>query len=708
MIIKMVELNLGPKNISQLLLAIFFLQAAVIITIAFDITVARQVLSFVYLTFVPGFALIRLLRLKLEGLETLLYMVGLSIVFLMAEGLLLNLFGPLVGIQGPLGLIPIMVVSSSFVIISLLLRAQDNYEVFPISIDKKRFAPTGIMLAVILLLSIIGGLLSNGSSGTNVILLIMLFSIAILIGVTVFSKKLVPSQFYPILLFGIALALLLQVTLFSKYLVGGDIFGEYSLFQNTLSNLHWNSVSHLGYNAMLSITILPTIYSVVLNMDGTWVFKLVYPFIFAFVPLGLYQLLKRKFDYRVVFFSVFFFVSGITFYTELLQLGRQMIGELFYVLLFIAIFNDKLKGFGKWLLFIAFSFGLIVAHYSIAYIFLGSIIVVWIVVNFWKKRVSQITGFMILIFAVMAFAWFIYISSGSTMNSFINALNNIRGSFISDFFNPSSRSSVVLQAVGVSAAVPTFWHTIGRYVYYITEAFVLVGFLSLLLRKKLSFFKDSFNVLISFNLLLLIACVVIPNFAGSFNVTRFYHLTLFFLAPLCILGGVLVTKFLSRGKFGEKYLALIVLAVLIPFFLFQSGFVYEVVKDESVLLPLSGYRFNSEELTQVGVISNTEVSAAIWLSEFGDISKNVYSDLNSGSIFTYVGGINAIGFIEEMNATSGSYEYLMPYNLDNKIVTVSYGSYASFGTLNITSLNSRFIDTNTICSSESCVITRVP
>jgi uncharacterized membrane protein len=704
----MINFNFSPKKPNLILISVLFLQAAVIISIVFNISVARQVLSFVYLAFVPGFALMRLLRLKFGQLETLLYTVGLSIVFLMTEGLLLNSLGPLVGIHEPLGLIPIFVISSSFVVISLLLRAQESYEAFHFSIDKKCFATMAIVLSEILLLSVIGGILSTGSSGTNIILLVMLFSIATLIGVVTFAKKLVPLQFYPLILFVIALALLLQVTLFSNYIVGGDIFGEYSLFQNTLSNLHWNSASPLGYNAMLSITILPTIYSIILNMDTTWIVKLLFPIIFAFVPLGLYQLFKSKFDYRVAFFSVFFFVSNITFYTEILQLGRQMIGELFYVLLFIVIFDNKVKGFGKWFLFLAFSFGLIVSHYSLAYIFLGSIIVVWLI-GFWRKRVTQITGFMIVIFAVLAFAWFIYISSGVTLNNFVDAINNIRSNFLSDFFNPNSRSSVVLQAVGISAAVPTFWHTIGRYVYYITESFILIGFIGLLIRKKLSILNDSFNVLISFNLLLLGACVIIPNFAGTFNVTRFYHLTLFFLAPFLVIGGFEVIKFLSRKKIKDKYFyLLVVFAVLIPFFFFQTGLVYELARDESVMLPLSGYRFSSAELTNLGVVSNTEISGASWLSAFGNASKYVYSDLYSAPIFEYVGKINSTGFDFSFNASSGSYEYLMPYNLDNRIVTVSYGSYASVGRLDITNMSQSFDVSNTIFSSGSCVITRVP
>ena len=627
-----------------ILISIVFLQVALLLTILFDISPVRQVLGFVYLTCVPGFAILRLMRLKLEALETGLFLVGLSIVFLMIEGFLLNLLGPLVGILNPLGIVPVFTATSLFVIISLLLRINDYFEPIHFSLDRKSVATIAPVLAAILILSVFGGVMAGAFPQANVITFALLIVISSVIGLVAFSGGVVSSRIYPIIIFIVALALLLNVSLFSRYIVGGDIYGEYSLFQNTLLNLHWDSTAQLGYNAMLSITILPTIYSVILNLDGTWLFKIVYPLIFALVPLGLYRLFTKKVNQWVAFFSVFFFISNITFYTELLQLARQMIGELFYVLLFITIFSDNLKGFSKWVFFVLFSFGLIISHYSLAYIFLASLIVIWALSMTLKKHTSKITAAMILLFAVLAFTWFIYISSGSTFNNFINASTYIRNNFLTDFFNPASRSGTVLQAVGASG-IPSLWHTIGRYQFYFTEAFVIIGFLGLLLKKRLSFLNDDFNVLILFNLLILSACIIIPNFAGSFNVTRFYHLNLFFLAPLCVLGGIAALKLLTRKKIRERYLGLFfVLLVLVPYFLFQTGFVYELAKDESASLPLSGYRSDSMALTKIGVITNLEVSSLSWLSRYANSSRSVYADLYSDPIFAYVGTLGRADF----------------------------------------------------------------
>ena len=65
------------------------------------------------------------------------------------------------------------------------------------------------------------------------------------------------------------------------------------------------------YNAMLSITILPTVYSNMLGMDPELVFKIIYPLIFAFVPIALYALWKPYIGKKFAFLASFLFMAGI-------------------------------------------------------------------------------------------------------------------------------------------------------------------------------------------------------------------------------------------------------------------------------------------------------------------------------------------------------------------------------------------------------------
>jgi len=168
-------------------------------------------------------------------------------------------------------------------------------------------------------------------------------------------------------------------------------------------------------------------------------------------------------------------------------------------------------------------------------------------------------------------------------------------------------------------------------------------------------------------------------------VQRFYHISLFLLAPLCILGGEalwhgiskLVKSVSHRLKFkrvpaspphsGESsvvYLRFFALAILIPYFLLSSGFFFEItgsqqfaMNDSPSSLALSSYRldmavFNQEEAEAVnylaGIIDDdTLVCADRWgrvilcdqllgqvagLPDSGEVPDNVYIFLRSWNV----------------------------------------------------------------------------
>ena len=684
--------------------AVLIAQTALCFTIIFNIPVARQVLGFLYLTLVPGFAIVRLLKLKLETVETILFVVGLSIAFLMGAGFLMNLLGPSIGVLKPLELIPLLLVTNIIVLLLLFNKWHDS-EKHVFSVENKRLIGFRFITGALPVVSIVGTLLVNAPPHTNnIVLLLMLVIISIVVGLAAFSRKLVSPNLYPLLIFAIALALLFHVSLFSNYIHGGDIFGEYSAFKLTLNNSYWDPAFSERLYTMLSVTILPTIYSTVLGLEGTWILKVVYPLIFALVPVGLYQLFRSRVSKQVAFFSVFFFVSNIVFFNEIAELARQMIAELFYILLLLAIFNKNIHGSAKWLCVSVFSFGLVVSHYAMSYIFLVFVFAVWLFFSLRKRKMS-ITVSMVILFAIMTFAWYIYASSSVTFNDLLRRVDIIRESFVSDFLNPQSRGSQVLQGMGV-LGLGTFWHLVGRFIYYGTELLVVTGLLGSLLKRRRSFFNEEYNVMAFLNMLLVVACIVVPNLAESFNMTRFYHVSLFFLAPFCILGGIDVLSLLSRKRVKQRYLSsIVVLIVIIPYFFFQTGVVYEVTGEESWSLPLSAYRFSTLKLYSMGVLGETEVSGAIWLSQYGDFNRYVYADITSGAIFAYKGIQNSVWLSFRVPVVNGSYIYLRGYNVYDGIVFSTYGSVGAF---NVTQIVPSLNMTNLIYSSGSCEIYKVP
>jgi Predicted membrane protein len=82
------------------------------ISVILDIPVLRQVLGFVLLTFLPGLLLIQILKLTKNRLEKLLFLIGLSICFLMFVPLAMNFAYPALGISRPISLPPLTITLS--------------------------------------------------------------------------------------------------------------------------------------------------------------------------------------------------------------------------------------------------------------------------------------------------------------------------------------------------------------------------------------------------------------------------------------------------------------------------------------------------------------------------------------------------------------------------------------------------------------------
>jgi len=128
----------------------------------------------------------------------------------------------------------------------------------------------------------------------------------------------------------------------------------------------------------------------------------------------------------------------------------------------------------------------------------------------------------------------------------------------------------------------------------------------------------------------LIALIVVPGLAKTLNMNRFYHILLFFLAPLCVLGAEFSARLASKSR-EQVMTSILVLAILIPYFLFQTSFVYEITGSESWSLPLSMYRMNGYKLYRgMGYIPEQNVFGACWLSKYADTQHaELYADIDS-------------------------------------------------------------------------------
>jgi len=655
------------KNFLKVILAI---QLAVWGAIGLDaiglqIPIIRQLVGFIYLTFVPGIIILRILKLhKLGNIETVLCTIGLSIATLMFTGVVMNTIYPYIGISKPISITPLIITISVVILFLCVLsyvRDKDFSDLCYIDI-KDMLSPPVLFLCLIPFMVVLGTYLVNFHHN-NILLMLMIIMIA-LIALLIGFDKFFPKNLYPLVIITIGVSLLLHTSLISSYIVGGDIHVEYYFAKLVGESGYWDSTRFHAVNAMLSVTILPTIYSTLLNVDLPWIFKTIYPILYSFVPLGLYQIYQQQTGKKTAFLSVFFFMSITTFYGEMIGLARQQIAEIFFMLLLLLIVNEKNDLFKRKLLFIIFSVGMIVSHYGLSSFCLYLFLFALLVLSITQYKSKILTPDMIMIFFAVLFVWYTYIAKSYTFTAIINAGYTTYISMVTDLLNPHSN-----QAIGYIAkeSISPF-HNITRVLHLITQFFITVGVFNLLIKHKKKNFSREYMSFSIISMLLLLSCLVIPRVSGLLNIGRTYHITLFFLAPFCIFGAETLLSLISKIL---KFMALchtkfecmnrkVISCFLILFFLFNVGFVYEITGAPQTSISLSG----GNKYQSLQSYTPAEISGAAWLKKYHVKGFRIYGSAGYGNLLLmnfcegYFGGGNLKGLRANSEIKPLSYLYL--------------------------------------------------
>jgi len=721
------------KNRTQIMLLAL---VATTLSIALDTPILRQVLGFIFLTFIPGFLILKVLKLgKRNVTDTLVFSVGLSIVFIMSVGLVMNEFYPLVGVSKPLSAIPVTVALVGLEIIFLLVSYRSDLtkgmNVNPLTRNVSKTLIFKSALFILLpTLGIIGALYNNVA-----MLLFMIVMAAGICAIAVLSHKLLPAELYPIAIFTISLALIFHALLISKYNLGADVNGEYYVFKLTQIQGHWDrpggvlaSTQIANFQSDLSVTILPTIYAVLLNVSGELTFKFVFAFIFSLVPLMLYRIFELQAGKLFAFLSAFVFMSTpFSFYgVEPLSLNRQMVAELFFVLsVFLLI--DKSVGLRKrTVLFMIFSFGVVVSHYSTSYIYLLFIVFTF-VLSYKYGNGGVLTKEVVLFLCAITFSWYIYISNSAFLG-LTSAIGNMITSFSRDLFNPSARSTYAFTMLNpsTSSSIVGLTH---RLLVYCQNGLILIGVLMLFIRKRETPFLGEYKYISVLSMFLLIMGLAVPNFAPTLRFERFYQYTLLFLAPFFVFGGLVVIEFiknlsphlLSRSgmpMFGKLRSAIprnlglqLVTLLMIASFLFQVGLVNRVTgaAPMSNSLDLSR-KIESKNLQTLYdlyeiYIPEQDVYSARWYSRSIGQESMVYADVHSrANVLTAYALQNRDRTSDLSNTTAvehGAFIYLRYFNVrHNTIVTYE-------GLLNTSDI-SLLSECDTIYSNGASEILRAP
>ena len=663
-------LKMNNWEINPFLSFIFIIQSLVLLFLLTDgvglhIPVLSEVVSLIYLLFIPGILIIRIMKMhNLSSVEVLLYSVGLSIVSIMFIGFFINLIYPLIGINNPISTLPLIITTTIYVVLlSFLSYMRDRNFSSPDFISSEDLlSPYLLFLLLIPFLSIYATYLVNWY-GINILIIVLLAVISSIVLLFAYNK--IPSKQYPLTIFILSISLLFHTSLISNYITGYDIQAEYYMANLVIKNAYWNLNLSSVLNTTLSIVIYAPVISIISKINLDLIFKIIYPFIFSLVPLSLYIIIKKQTNKQIAFLSSFLFISFIVFFTEMLALARQEIAEFFLVLLVLVMITSKFRNINRSLLFIIFGISLTLSHYGLSYIYMFSFLTVYIILllnerynlgKLYNSVFDKITGFLkerdlerfkivslasifrnendveeknipinrykilsfnfVLIFMIFAFSWFMYTSSSSSLNIFVKLGNNIAGAITTEFLNSAS-----VQSLSIIQTATTPLHSIFRNISYLTQFFIIIGFFSILLKDKMKF-KNEYLVFIFVNILIIIGAVTVPYLSGAFEAERLYQITLIFLAPVCVIGGLTLIKLIDKvfiklkvpfKNLSSKSIPILSIFLVIYLF-FNSGLVYYLANDGSISIALNT-TYDSANYNMM------EVQGADWISNYGtDIS----------------------------------------------------------------------------------------
>jgi len=436
--------------------------------VGLDVPLVRGLFAIASLLFVPGILILRVLRAhRLGSARTVLFAVGLSVATVMFTGIFINFVYRLVGVVRPFDLLP--AVGTMTTVVALLAVAcywrDRDFADDPRISAQEVSAPPVLILCILPFIVVLGSFFMNAYHSN-----LGLLGALVVIGATAFwvsTSASFPKRFYPFAVFTIALALTYYGSLVSSYVWGWDIQKELYHANLVLINGVWNPTLPDVTNAVISVTMLAPMLAQTSGLSLVWLFKLVYPLLFALVPLGLFVVVQKQTNDKIAFLAAFFVSFLFTFFSEMPSLARQEIAELFLILLLVVIvdkYRSKEEKKRVYVLSGIFTVSLVASHYSLAFVSLIYLIIAWLLLflidNPALRRLQRsaegaatdrsttprrmLTLAFVLAFAAFTVAW--YMSIGAAASSPIGV---ILSKIIYVIFTPQS----IVLVVGVGAVV---------------------------------------------------------------------------------------------------------------------------------------------------------------------------------------------------------------------------------------------------------------
>ena len=556
-------LNIDGWKIRRLLVVVVVLQI-VMLVFAFApvesinpwIPYIRQVCGFIYLSYVPGIIILKIFKTKMpHPMLTHLYAIGFSVASTMGIAYLVNQLFPFLGIFRPISPTNLIITMNAFIsalCIICFLHNRDNVCHQPNEPIKN--LKVTLLLLIMPLITIIG-VYSVNYWRNNIILLVLLIALSLILFLVSFTSY-IPQTLYPLAIWTAALSLIWHTTLISPYLLINDVLGEYVAAGLTSNQGLWVTNEAGAYNSVLSVALLPSVYSNVCNLDLVWYFKIISPLLYSFTSVCAYfiflRVLKKP---KAAFLTAVLFISMLPFFVQIPLISKQSICELFLGLFLLAstIKQSESPLFRKTSI-IVFALCIIVSHYGTSYILLFGLLFLAVIrflldhgntvidkIDLRKKRVNNLSYcknfglnlnlsiFIVVLFIVFTIAWYVFSVKPVIFNVVVNIGESIANTIMLDFLNTEGSRGMYMITREESSPI----RFITKIVYLFTQLLIFIGVSYTILSNQRQKSNVDYVVLSSYFLLVLVAAIAVSGFAVM-DPRRLYHLSLFLLAPFCI------------------------------------------------------------------------------------------------------------------------------------------------------------------------------
>jgi len=577
-----------------------------------------------------GFFILQIIsqaRTKHSLTLTLMYSFGLSILFVTFVGLIATLLSSVLNLRMSGHIVWLVIILFCIIYIVFHLKSSnginmDNFSFvhIPSSLTLRDF----LFIFLYLIIVILEAYLSYYQL-SDVLKYSIVLALFPLLGYIIYCNK---PWMRPILIWLVSLILFIIWWGFSQVVWGTDIYSELFASSLTWETGYWNWSIVSNMNSIPIVTLYVPTMSKILMLNIIPFVKFVIPIYLSTIPVGLYLLFKRTFEFRGITINSDLYAAVSALVALLMGWAyklsfitiRQGIAEFFFLLLLLTLYSFP-KGFSKSLLVVIFSMGIILSHYGTSTFLLVLLFFVAIFCYLipWCDRLEKRDSFTLLsIFSVLLFIWYLNVSQASLIKSLSYILRWIMMSLREGMYTAKTSATTTVLA-HVHGVISVSY----RLLFGLVEVLLFVGAVKYLTTITAKRKKILFIDVLSLSMLIGSAVMfVLPYVGRVMDPMRTYSLMLLGASMFFPFG---LEAIIGRYSIRKLY-RVIFLTFLIVMALYSTSFIYAIFNIPSGDLPMS-WEYSTSDKHTLFALYMENIQGAKWVDHYcGSNSSGIYSD----------------------------------------------------------------------------------